>query len=246
MTEPADFTAMDGRKVPLRLSVDYISFSAHVDFTQNSQFIDEVRAPHVVLVHGEANAMFRLKSALQSRFSEREENVKIYAPKNCETIKMYFRGEKMAKTIGKLAEKYPTENEPLNGILVSKDFQLNIMSPQDLSELGGLITTVITQRQIVPFRAAFSLLKWHLEMMFGTIVETDLAKIDQGKGTVLRVADVIDIKKKDDEPNLVTLEWIGNAMNDFIADSVLLVILSADSSPASVKGMQAISYLCKY
>ena len=48
MNEPSDFQAMDGRKVPLKMSVDYISFSAHVDFTQNSQFIDDVKAPHVV------------------------------------------------------------------------------------------------------------------------------------------------------------------------------------------------------
>lgn len=48
MNEPSDFQAMDGRKVPLKMSVDYISFSAHVDFTQNSKFIDEVKAPHVV------------------------------------------------------------------------------------------------------------------------------------------------------------------------------------------------------
>lgn len=50
-----------------------------------------------MLVHGEVNAMFRLKSALQSRFSEKEENVKIHTPKNCETVKLHFRGEKMAK-----------------------------------------------------------------------------------------------------------------------------------------------------
>lgn len=48
MNEPSDFQAMDGRKVPLKMSVDYISFSAHVDFTQNSKFIDDVKAPHVV------------------------------------------------------------------------------------------------------------------------------------------------------------------------------------------------------
>lgn len=50
-----------------------------------------------VLVHGESNAMGRLKSALQSKYSEREENIKIYTPKNCETLKLHFRGEKMAK-----------------------------------------------------------------------------------------------------------------------------------------------------
>ncbi|KAI7859468.1 beta-lactamase-like protein [Circinella umbellata] len=237
MNEPQDFTAMDGRKVPLRMSIDYISFSAHVDFTQNSKFIEEVKAPHVVLVHGEANAMFRLKSALQSRFSEREENVKVYTPKNCETVKLHFRGEKMAKTIGTLAAKYPTENEPLNGILVAKDFQLNIMTPEDLSELGGLITTVVTQRQVVPFNAGISLLKWHLEMMFGTINESSLEKAAKSgeKGTVLRVFDTIDIKQLEGRNNQLTLEWIGNAMNDMIADSVLAVILSVDSSPASVK-----------
>jgi cleavage and polyadenylation specificity factor subunit 3 len=30
---------MDGRKLPLRLSVAYISFSAHVDYAQNTEFI---------------------------------------------------------------------------------------------------------------------------------------------------------------------------------------------------------------
>jgi cleavage and polyadenylation specificity factor subunit 3 len=97
MNEPSDFQAMDGRTIPLRMSVDYISFSAHVDFTQNSQFIAEVNAPHVVLVHGEANAMLRLKLALQQKFADSEENTKVYTPRNCETLSLHFRGEKMAK-----------------------------------------------------------------------------------------------------------------------------------------------------
>ncbi|OBZ88252.1 Endoribonuclease ysh1 [Choanephora cucurbitarum] len=239
MNEPPDFQAMDGRKVPLKMSVDYISFSAHVDFTQNSKFIDDVKAPHVILVHGEANAMYRLKSALQSKYSEREENVTIYTPKNCDTVKLHFRGEKMAKTIGRLAAKYPTENQPLNGVLVVKDFQLNIMSPEDLNELGGMIATVVTQRQVVPFNAGIGLLKWHLEMMFGEVTERELAEGEGAgnqEGTVLRVFDTIDIKKLTSGPNQVTLEWVGNAMNDMVADSVLAVLLSIDSSPASVKG----------
>jgi cleavage and polyadenylation specificity factor subunit 3 len=43
--------------------------------------------------------MYRLKSALQSKYSEKEENVTIYTPKNCDTVKLHFRGEKMAKVI---------------------------------------------------------------------------------------------------------------------------------------------------
>lgn len=183
--------------------------------------------------------MHRLKSALQSKYSEREENIKIYTPKNCETVNLHFRGEKMAKTIGALAAKYPTENQSLDGVIVSKDYQLSIVSVEDLAELTGLITTVVTQRQIVPFSGGIGLLKWHLEMMFGTIQEVDLEKASgtsNQQGTVLRLLDTIDIKRLAGKPNQVTLEWIGNAMNDMVADSVLSVILSVDSSPASVKG----------
>lgn len=37
-------------QVPLRMSVDAISFSAHADYTQTSQFIAALAPPHVVLV----------------------------------------------------------------------------------------------------------------------------------------------------------------------------------------------------
>lgn len=108
------------------------------------------------------------------------------------------------------------------------------MSTEDLNELGGLITTVITQRQVVPFSAGIGLLKWHLEMMFGEVTEKELK--DDVEGSVIRVFDTVDIKKLKSSPNQVSLEWIGNAMNDMVADSVLAVVLSIDSSPASVKG----------
>lgn len=88
---------MNGQKIPRRLSVDYISFSAHVDYAQNSRFIDEVKAQHIVLVHGEQNAMNRLRAALQSRYAERKEDVKIHTPRNCEVLKLKFRGERTAK-----------------------------------------------------------------------------------------------------------------------------------------------------
>lgn len=143
-----------------------------------------------------------------------------------------------------MAAKYPTENQSLSGILVAKDFQLNVMSPDDLNEFGGgLLTTVLTQRQSVPFRAALSLLKWHLEMMFGDIHETELNDNSDAKdktGTVIRILDTVDIKQFISKPNQITLEWVGNAMNDMVADSVLAVILGIESSPASVKGMSSI------
>jgi cleavage and polyadenylation specificity factor subunit 3 len=39
---------MGGQKLPLKCSVDYISFSAHTDCNQTTDFIRELRPPHVV------------------------------------------------------------------------------------------------------------------------------------------------------------------------------------------------------
>lgn len=41
---------MSGQKLPLKCSVDYISFSAHTDCNQTTDFIRELRPPHVVRV----------------------------------------------------------------------------------------------------------------------------------------------------------------------------------------------------
>ena len=48
MSEPGEVTTMSGLVVPLKLSVNYISFSAHSDFMQTSEFIDTLHPPYVV------------------------------------------------------------------------------------------------------------------------------------------------------------------------------------------------------
>jgi cleavage and polyadenylation specificity factor subunit 3 len=48
MNEPDEITSMKGVQIPRKISVDYISFSAHVDYSQNSEFIELVKAQHVV------------------------------------------------------------------------------------------------------------------------------------------------------------------------------------------------------
>ena len=48
MTEPEEIISLKGHSIPRKISVDYISFSAHVDYSQNSEFIEQVKAQHVV------------------------------------------------------------------------------------------------------------------------------------------------------------------------------------------------------
>lgn len=74
LSEPKEFPAMKQNTsstlmVPLKMSVEYISFSAHVDFGQNSDFIDMLRPSQLILVHGESGEMLRLRSALLHKHS---------------------------------------------------------------------------------------------------------------------------------------------------------------------------------
>lgn len=98
LTEPDDITTMAGQKLKMNLSVDYISFSAHTDYQQTSEFIRLLKPPHVVLVHGEANEMSRLKAALLREYEhDTETKINIYNPRNTAFVELHFKGEKTAK-----------------------------------------------------------------------------------------------------------------------------------------------------
>ncbi len=100
LSEPEDITSMAGQKLPMKLSVDYISFSAHTDYQQTSEFIRLLKPPHVVLVHGEANEMNRLKAALIREYEHAPDTqIRIYNPRNTAAVELHFKGEKTAKVI---------------------------------------------------------------------------------------------------------------------------------------------------
>ncbi|BGP55727.1 endoribonuclease ysh1 [Rhodotorula sphaerocarpa] len=230
MNEPTDIPAVNGgAKIQRRLSVDYISFSAHVDYTQNSKFIDDVMPSHLILVHGEVNNMSRLRSALKTKFAERKNDVQIYTPRNVETVKLKFRGERMAKALGSLALTQPAPATPVSGLLVSKDFSYTLLSPADLREFTGLSTSVILQRQRLALSVSWDLVRWHLQGMYGKIAE---GRDAEGTPT-MRIMETVDVKLVD--KHVLAIEWVGGVTNDMIADSVLAIVLGIEGSPASVK-----------
>ncbi|KAJ8515603.1 hypothetical protein ONZ45_g7016 [Pleurotus djamor] len=229
LTEPEEFTSVKGHTIQRKISVDYISFSAHVDFSQNSEFIELVKAQHVVLVHGEQNNMARLRAAMTARYKERDEDVKIHTPRNLETLELSFRGERVAKAIGTLAEKPPAPGESISGLLVSKDFSYTLLDPRDLKDFAGLSTCTVTQKQKIALGVGWQLVKWHLEGMYGSVEEG----VDSDGVPTMRVMSVVDVKHSQEHE--LTLEWESSASNDMIADSTLALITGIDKSPASVK-----------
>ncbi|KAI0884617.1 beta-lactamase-like protein [Annulohypoxylon maeteangense] len=256
----------DGEKVmiPRRCSVAEYSFAAHVDGQENKEFIEEVAAPVVILVHGEQHNMMRLKSKLLSLNAGKADKVKVYSPRNCEELRIPFKTDKVAKVVGKLASIPPPQQLPMPddqsteliaGVIVQNDFKMSLMDPEDLREYAGLTTSTIACRQRFTLSAAgIDLIKWALEGTFGNIEELPETKNRKenydaeanGNGKLpdadeevaqlvaaYLVMGCITVRYRNNGE--VELEWEGNMLNDGIADAVMAVLLSVESSPAAVK-----------
>ena len=88
-----------------------------------------------------------------------ETNINFYNPRNTQAIELSFRGEKMAKVIGTLAKEQPQEGANVSGILIKRNFNYHIVSPNDLPKYSDLTMSTVTQRQSIYFSGSFDLLR---------------------------------------------------------------------------------------
>ncbi|KAG7976191.1 hypothetical protein I3843_06G137800 [Carya illinoinensis] len=219
INEPKEVTLMSGLTAPLNMRVHYISFSAHADSAQTSAFLEELLPNNIILVHGEANEMGRLKQKLISQFADR--NIKIFNPKNCQSIEMYFNSLKMAKTIGRLGEKTPEVGETVCGLLVKKGFTYQIMAPDDLHIFSQLSTANITRRITIPYAGAFSVLNHRLKQIFESVESST----DEESGIpILRVHDRVTVKQ--DSEKHISLHWASDPVSDMVSDSIVALVLN--------------------
>ncbi|XP_002736621.1 cleavage and polyadenylation specificity factor subunit 3 [Saccoglossus kowalevskii] len=229
LSQPEEVTTMSGQKLPLKMSVDYISFSAHADYQQISDFIRKLIPPHVILVHGEQNEMGRLKAAVVRDYEDSDIDLQVHNPKNTQAVELYFRGEKMAKVMGSLASKKPEHGHKVSGILVKRNFNYHIIAPSDLGSYTDLAVSTVTQRQSIAYNAPLSLLTYYLTQLSGDIEHTEV----HDKPALRVFKHVIVIHEA--ALGMVTMEWVANAVNDMYADAVLSVILKVGSDPQAQK-----------
>lgn len=229
LSEPEEITTMSGQKLPLNMSVDYISFSAHTDYQQTSEFIRLLKPQHVILVHGEQNEMNRLKSALQREYENQPDaNIKFYNPRNTHTVDLYFKGEKTAKVMGKLATKKAENGDAVSGILVKRDFKYHIVDASDINKYTDMSMSTVTQRQSLAFSGSPANLKLLLERIGGNgTVEV----LDNDKK--FRVFDCVEVTF---DGKIVILEWVANPINDMFADTVLASLLQTELCGSQIKG----------
>uniref|UniRef100_A0A3Q4GB14 Cleavage and polyadenylation specific factor 3 n=1 Tax=Neolamprologus brichardi TaxID=32507 RepID=A0A3Q4GB14_NEOBR len=228
MTEPDEITTMSGQKLPLKMSVDYISFSAHTDYQQTSEFIRALKPPHVILVHGEQNEMARLKAALIREYEDNDEvHIEVHNPRNTEAVTLNFRGEKLAKVMGSLADQKCIQGQRVSGILVKRNFNYHILAPSDLSNYTDLSMGMVTQTQAIPYTGPISLLVSQLRNLAG-----DVEQVEGTEKITVRIFKSITMVH---EASMVLLEWVANPLNDMYADAVATVILEVQSNPNAQK-----------
>ena len=207
--------------------------------------------------------MMRLKSKLLSLNNDKAVKTKIFSPANTEELRIPFKVEKTAKVVGQLAQmpppKDPEEDRLMNGVLVQHDFKMSLMAPEDLREYAGLTTTTIMCKQRITLSAAgIELIRWALEGTFGAIEEIGPKCKPMSNGTTNINGNGSNLNEEVDEEidrsphsiaylvmgcvtvryqnnGEVTVEWEGNMLNDGIADAVLAVLFTVESSPAAVK-----------
>ena len=238
--------------IPRRCTVQEFSFAAHVDGQENQGFIEEVAAPVVILVHGEKHNMIRLKSKLLSLNNDKAVKTKVFSPANTEELRIPFKVEKTARVVGQLAQVPPPKDEDdllIRGVLVQNDFKMSLMAPEDLREYAGLTTTTIMCKQRVTLNAGVEMIKWALEGVFGSIESLNVGKaptngmVNGDPDGSLSAASTIPtsflvmgcVFVRCHETREIEVEWEGNTLNDGIADAVLAVLYSVESSPAAVK-----------
>ena len=149
----------------------------------------------------------------------------------------------------------------ITGVLVQNDFKMSLMAPEDLTEYAGLTTTTIMCKQRITLSAAgIDLIKWALEGTFGAIEEISPPRKPSPNGSsqvngngVSHEDDTVDeeiahsphalsflvmgcVIVRYQSSGQVEVEWEGNMLNDGIADAVLAVLFTVESSPAAVKG----------
>lgn len=151
----------------------------------------------MILVHGEQNEMLKFKTGLERHFeSDTDYNFNVYNPENLEELAFYFRGEKMAKVIGKACavmrdvgdgrstidgaeleggkKKRSLVGTVISGLLVNpvSTFNYHIYDPSELTEHTDLKTSKLMQHQVVAFPHGFGFLEHFMALMHGNAVKS--------------------------------------------------------------------------
>lgn len=181
LSDPDEITCMNGRIKKCLCSIEYVSFSAHVDYLQNSQFIRSVVPDNIVLVHGEKNEMARLKAALdrdiEQSWPDSTHTPTVVMPDNCVPVKLTFDKPIVADVVGSVATRVLHEMASHNSsgalsldhhidipekvVMITENFQSKIMKTSDINAYSSCRIGRIDQQMLVPIPQDMLQLRQH-------------------------------------------------------------------------------------
>lgn len=232
LSEPDEIMTMDGQKIPRKCKVEYISFSAHADYRQTSEFVRALHPPQIILVHGESNEMNKLKQGLTDQYKDDEKNpITIHNPKNLQAVELHFREEKTAKVIGNLAVDAPKDGKQLSGVLVKRNFNYHLMDPEDVRKYTNLSVSSVSQTLSVGYKQTLEVLQQVLETQEIPFehVEVPVKLEGKMKQPSLRIAGMISIRLNY-EVKVATIEWNSGPNEDAYVDMLIALLTKYNSN----------------
>lgn len=219
MKNPAEITTLSGKIVPRKISINYVSFSGHADFNQTSRFITELKPKRIVLIHGVAGLMMQLKEKLLQMFME--DGLEVYTPGLCEKATMWFQSNPSAIITGGLSDN----KDNISGIIVRKDGQNMIMSPQELSTHTTLKTLNATMSQEVPINRPL--------LEYTKLLQSEFGKVQVVSKKLVLIMERLMLIYKDKETAI--LKWNADPTLDYLANSVTSLIMSYNDASDKVR-----------
>lgn len=110
LSQPKEIACLDGRIKQRKCSIEYVSFSAHVDYVQNWSFIRSVVPDNIILVHGEKGEMGRLKVELdreikRGNWPDSTHKPPVLMPENGQSVKVAFKKSVVGYAVGEAAKE---------------------------------------------------------------------------------------------------------------------------------------------
>ena len=138
--EPKRIEIGNGKELDLLMSVKTVTFSAHSDFKHTKDFIERLEPKNIVLVHGEAKEMERLRSQFEILKVEnsgyKKFLPKVYNPQNCQKIIIPFVVPKKGYIVGKLCQDLYQAffNKKKNGSELINSYHFNLNNNKLISD----------------------------------------------------------------------------------------------------------------
>lgn len=213
LSEPKEIESMKGGLLKLNMSIEYISFSAHVDYAQNIQFIEECMPKNLFFVHGEANEMMRLRNSIQIRNEKNSVQMNLFTLRN---------GEEGSFDVVRVNEgRIFTEKQgEFDAVVVRSNDDVSIFDENALEQCC-FKKIEIAQRQKIPFNSTGVLVKQILLKDFDA----------EDKGEYLKIGNI----KVSVVDQIVVMEWNSGYVDDVVAISINKAIKDIGSTIKSVR-----------